>query len=79
MTTTAHTTAANTAALDAFAEAAYDLELDLPTLYDTVRDTLTPADAHYLAGQLELCPMHGCDEQICDDDDIAECRALRNA
>ena len=47
-------------------------------LFEAMEPFLTVAQTQYLAGMLEVCPVHHCAEEICRDD-REDCRAGRGA
>jgi hypothetical protein len=44
------------------------VEPEVTELYEALKPFLTPAQHRELAEMLDLCPVHGCDIQICRDD-----------
>jgi hypothetical protein len=52
-------------------------DLDHLDAYQAAKASLTAEEAFDLALALELCPVHGCDYEICRDDENPECRAAR--
>lgn len=43
-----------------------------------IKPILTPADHADLCIALDVCPVHVCDVEICDDDEEQECEAIRH-
>lgn len=62
-----------TAAIDAIAStvrvACENGDAEITELFEAV--------VQRLAGENELCPMHGCDYRICADDEVLECAEAR--
>jgi len=73
-------TAQNTGALEELAQGIVrqvEEDGDIIDLFDQAAERLAPLEKSLLAEMLDLCPMHFCDVEICADDDVQSCKAVR--